>query len=44
MWWDTYVKRKIQQTFQREGAERNCERRELENHYYDMIYRVIRDH
>jgi hypothetical protein len=43
MWWDKYLKRKIQQTFQREGAERNCDRRELETRYYDMIYRVIRD-
>jgi hypothetical protein len=43
MWLDKYVEPKIQQTFQREGAERNCDRRDLENHYYGMIYRVIWD-
>ena len=42
MWWDKLVKRRIQHTFQREGAERNRGWRELGNHYYDMIYRVIR--
>jgi hemerythrin superfamily protein len=25
IWWDTYVKRNIEQTFQRESAERNCD-------------------
>ena len=30
-WGDKYVKRKIQQTSQGEGAERNRDRRELEN-------------
>ena len=43
MWWDKYAKPKIKQTFQREGAERNRDRRDLENHYYDMIYSVIRE-
>jgi hypothetical protein len=41
--WDKYVKRKIQQTFQLEGAARNRDRRELVNYYNDMIYSVIRD-
>jgi hypothetical protein len=43
IWWDTNVNRKIRQTFQREGAERNRDGREMENYYCDMIYRVIRD-
>jgi hypothetical protein len=43
MWWDKYVKPKIQQTIQHEGAERNRHRRDLENYYYDMIYRVKRN-
>jgi hypothetical protein len=42
IWWDKYVKWKIQRTFQRECAERNGDRRALENCYYIMIYRVIR--
>ena len=44
MWWDKYVKPKNRRNFQREGAERNRDQRDLENHYYDMTYRVIRDH
>ena len=43
MWWDKYVKQKIKQTFQGEGAERNRDQRDLENHYYGMIYSVIRE-
>ena len=43
IWWDKYVKPKIKQSFQREDAERNRDRRDLENHYYDMIYSVIRE-
>jgi len=43
MWWDKYVNPKIKQTFQREGAERNRGRRDIENRYYDVIYYVIRD-
>ena len=34
-WWE--------QLFQREGAERSSDRRELENQYFGMIYRVIRE-
>jgi len=39
-----YVKRKIKQTFQREGARRNRDKPDVENCYYDMIYRVLREH
>jgi hypothetical protein len=31
------------QEFQREGAARSRDKRELENFYYDMIYHVISD-
>jgi hypothetical protein len=37
LWWERYVKVKIRQTFQREGAERNKNRKELENLYYEAI-------
>jgi len=42
-WCDRYVKKQMKQLFQREGAERSSDRRELENQYYGMIYRVIRE-
>jgi len=29
--------------FHSEWAERNCDRNDLENYYYYMIYRVVRD-
>lgn len=43
VWWDRNVKRVIRQAFQREGAMRNRDRKDLENFYYDVIYQAIRD-
>jgi hypothetical protein len=42
-WWERYAKRMIKRTFQREGAERNKDRKELENFYYDVMYQAIRN-
>jgi hypothetical protein len=42
-WWERCVKRMIRQEFQREGAARSRDRRELENFYYDIIYQALRD-
>ena len=41
--WDTYVKCKIRQVFQREGAVRNREITGLDNYFYEMMYRVLQD-
>ena len=41
LWWDRYVKRMIQLTFQREGAERRRDRTAMENFYCSAIYQVL---
>jgi len=41
-WWVHYVKQKIKLLFTREGADRNADRRRLEDFYYTVIY-VVRD-
>jgi len=43
MWWCRYVKRMIRQPFRREGADRRCDRMEMENFYYSAIYSVLQD-
>ena len=42
LWWDRYIKPRIQQIFQREGASRNRDRRGKEDFYYDAIHHSIR--
>ena len=41
-WWDRYIKQRIRQTFLREGASRNRDRRDMEDFYYAAIYHAIR--
>jgi exonuclease III len=41
-WWDRYIKKRIKQTFIREGTARNKERRDMEEFYYTAIYHAIR--
>lgn len=43
VWRDTYVIRKLKQLLQHERAIRNRDTIDLENHYYDVIYRVARN-
>jgi hypothetical protein len=40
-WWSEYAKKKIQILFKREGAERNADRRQLEDYYYTVMNEVI---
>ena len=41
-WLDRYVKRRIRQTFQREGSSRNSGRRDMEVFYYAAIHQAVR--
>jgi len=41
-WWDRYVKQRIRQTFQREDASRNRDRRDMEDFYYAAIHDAVR--
>jgi exonuclease III len=43
LWWERYFKVKLRQAFQREGAARNKDGKELENFYYEVIYQVLKD-
>jgi len=38
LWWNRNVKQRIRQTFQREGASRNGDRKDMEEFYYTAIY------
>jgi len=42
-WWIHYVKHKIKLLFTRGGAERNADRRRMEDFYYTVIYDVVRN-
>jgi len=41
LWWNRYVKKRIRQTFQREGASRNRDRKDMEDFYYTAIYHAL---
>ena len=41
-WWDRYVKQRVRQTFQRERASRNGDRKDMEDFYYAPIYDAVR--
>jgi len=41
-WWDRYIKQQIKQTFQRQGASRNRDRKDTEDFCYAAIYHAIR--
>jgi hypothetical protein len=41
-WWAEYAKKKIQILCKREGAERNADRRQLEDFYYTVMNEVLR--
>jgi len=40
-WWVHYVKQKVKSLFIQEGAERNADRRRMEEFYYPAIYDVL---
>ena len=40
-WWVHYVKQKVKRLFIQEGAERNADRRRMEEFYYSAIYDVL---
>ena len=42
LWWNRYVKRRIRQTFQREGAWRNRDREDMEDFYCTAIYHALK--
>ena len=42
MWWERHVKKRIRQFFQREGAMRNKDRKDLEDFYYAALCDAIR--
>jgi exonuclease III len=42
-WWESRVKRRLRQVFQREGTARQRDRRELENLYYEMMHQVLQN-
>ena len=42
-WWVHYIKQKIKLIFTRESAERNADRRRMEDFYYSAIYDVVRN-
>ena len=41
-WWELHVKKRIRKNFQREGAARNKDRKDLEEFYYDAMYHALR--
>jgi len=41
LWWNRYVKKRIRQTFQREGASRNRDRKDMEDFYYKAVYHAL---
>jgi len=42
-WRVQYVKRRIQALFIRDGKERNSDRVDMENYYYEVIYDLLKD-
>ena len=42
-WWVHYVKKQIKLLFPREGAERNSDRRRMEDFFFTVIYDVVRE-
>jgi hypothetical protein len=43
MWWNRLIKRKIEQQFTTEGAERRRDRVQMETFYYEAINSILRD-
>jgi len=41
MWWKRYVKRMLRQTFTWEGTMRRCDRRTMENFYYEVTHNLL---
>jgi len=41
-WWVQYVKQKVKRLFIKEGAERNADRRRMEDFFYSAIYDALR--
>jgi hypothetical protein len=41
LWWERCIKRRLKSMFMWEGAERRCDRRALENFYYEVIYALL---
>ena len=42
-WWVQYAKQKVKRLFINEGAERNADRRRMEDFYYSAIYDVLQE-